>query len=664
MTSRIWSKIWPRRPRRTGAREARTEVSTTFANWINLVSGLVDEIVTSYGKAEYNRKICLVMVDRVDAVSPCVRALHRRLENDEPRFQNRNFRDALIKLHRVLKDIKEFINDISQLTGYRKFKNIDEVKARFLKIISEFERFCEELEFPSNIIHGDRREEEMRNVEEDLRNMKKFLENVGGGVTTRQGVDTSINMILAEVIELRKMVETKDDERYLLYVRQIPSSELEPPEQERTSDSRGKVYKRMLRSVVPVACKQIVIPDGRSHEIKKQLSILNKLQSSDKIIKFHGMSNQKGHDIIVLEWAEQGDLMNLYMRENLSWPVKLQLAHDICNGLVFLQACYIFHHDIRCENIMVFGERSNYTAKISNFSLSREVTAETSNVRDLYTIVRWLAPEKLKRTREEPYTFKCEVFSFGMLLWELAFQKIPYLEMKELDEIIDYILSEKRETLNFDHYDEHQQIIKVYRDSISKSWNHDPDARPPINELFQKFTNTLRGDHSEPNDETRITDTPVSDQFDEILPLEKGIEAHQHEDHEKAWMCFEKHAVLGDPKAKYWQGYYLWNGYHGSKDAEKATNLFKEAADAGEADAQYHYAMAIKDNIDRQSQFIEYLKKSADSSNQLALFDMAQIHLNGSYNIPKDPEKGRLYLRLAALKHHPEAISLLEKHDS
>ncbi|POG68508.1 hypothetical protein GLOIN_2v230413 [Rhizophagus irregularis DAOM 181602=DAOM 197198] len=46
------------------------------------------------------------------------------------------------------------------------------------------------------------------------------------------------------------------------------------------------------------------------------------------------------------------------------------------------------------------------------------------------------------------YTTQCDIFSFGMLLWELAFQRFPYEDM-EIDEIKKHVLSDKREHLNF-----------------------------------------------------------------------------------------------------------------------------------------------------------------------------------------------------------------------
>lgn len=46
---------------------------------------------------------------------------------------------------------------------------------------------------------------------------------------------------------------------------------------------------------------------------------------------------------------------------------------------------------------------------------------------------------------DERYTFKCEIFSYGMLLWELGAQRFPYKNM-EMKEIMSHVKSKKRET--------------------------------------------------------------------------------------------------------------------------------------------------------------------------------------------------------------------------
>ncbi|RGB37284.1 hypothetical protein C1646_666339 [Rhizophagus diaphanus] len=46
-------------------------------------------------------------------------------------------------------------------------------------------------------------------------------------------------------------------------------------------------------------------------------------------------------------------------------------------------------------------------------------------------------------------------------------------------------------------------------------------------------------------------------EIDTMITLKEGIKAHKNRDYEKAWKCFEYHALNGSAYAKYWMGYYL-----------------------------------------------------------------------------------------------------------
>ena len=82
----------------------------------------------------------------------------------------------------------------------------------------------------------------------------------------------------------------------------------------------------------------------------------------------------------------------------------------------------------------------------------------------------------------------------------------------------------------------------------------------------------------------------------EIMPLEEGIAAHKRKEMQVAWECFSAHADLDNTTAKYWKGYYLWEGYTGHQDKVEASKLFKEAADDGLPDAQLRYAFSLVGN--------------------------------------------------------------------
>ncbi len=84
----------------------------------------------------------------------------------------------------------------------------------------------------------------------------------------------------------------------------------------------------------------------------------------------------------------------------------------------------IVHRDIRAKNILITDHE---TAKIANFKSSRAITDGTTNQNATPECVRYCAPEKLvSRSQRSKYDTKSEVYSFGILLWEIAEERIPY----------------------------------------------------------------------------------------------------------------------------------------------------------------------------------------------------------------------------------------------
>ncbi|CAG8742321.1 1418_t:CDS:2, partial [Racocetra persica] len=88
--------------------------------------------------------------------------------------------------------------------------------------------------------------------------------------------------------------------------------------------------------------------------------------------------------------------------------------------------------------------------KIANFKYAHHDSSFTSKINCLNEIIHWMAPEKLKKTPKNPvrYIFKCKIFSFEIMLWELAFEKIPYANM-EINKIKEYILKGNQEKISW-----------------------------------------------------------------------------------------------------------------------------------------------------------------------------------------------------------------------
>ena len=106
------------------------------------------------------------------------------------------------------------------------------------------------------------------------------------------------------------------------------------------------------------------------------------------------------------------------------------------------------HRDIRPKNILITHDQK---AKLANFKLSRFLRDNTKNRKEDLERIRYSAPELFERTPNFKYDHKCEVYSFGILLWEIAEGRIPYEQYNDILTITDLVRNQKyRESFSED----------------------------------------------------------------------------------------------------------------------------------------------------------------------------------------------------------------------
>ncbi|CAG8737537.1 6991_t:CDS:2, partial [Dentiscutata heterogama] len=266
------------------------------------------------------------------------------------------------------------------------------------------------------------------------------------------------NIVYQEIKHVQNKIESNSDDS--IDVREIESHLIKEPPHGSLNDRRGKskhIFRMIYRDAIDVACKPIS-RKIKSEEVRRlhgKLEIQRKLLDCPNILKFYGLSMQETNKVMVFEWAEKGSLKELYERkdEKLTWPLKAQIVFGICKGITYLNSVGVFHHDIRCQNVMM---TANDEPKLTNFKYARKRnSANSEKISDeIIDIIHWLAPEKMHeqlRTEDyKPYTQRCEIYSFGMLIWEIAFEKVPYEKM-DMSQIVKHNTNGNRES--FDDFD-------------------------------------------------------------------------------------------------------------------------------------------------------------------------------------------------------------------
>ncbi|CAJ0833176.1 12730_t:CDS:2 [Entrophospora sp. SA101] len=667
------------------------EASRRFVTLIATAGKVIQHIESIYENAQYNKRICNLFLDRVDVVPAYIKKLGRKQEENEHLFRNENYYKHFVRFTNVLCEIETFLKDITRLSGYSKYRNFKEM---FEKLTRDIDNVMRNLNFKTTVAPEEQKLIDQRDLEEDYEEMEKFLESIQGGIVDD---NKRMNTSLQEVLIIKNQVESKDKQDSNdspIMATQISSTMLQDPMYKKSRGKENQIHKKVLNDDddhKEVAFQPITIPDKVSlpvdyRIVQSQLAILEKLHDSNNILKFYGLSTSDDGTNMVLEWAEFGGLDEVYNNYKISWPEKVSIALEICRGITFIHSCDILHHDIRCGNIMMSKKME---PKIANFDYARNVQDTTRELKNLTVAVHWLSPEKLYNPKQS-YDFKCEIFSFGMLLWELGFERIPY-EKWDMKQIKDYVLSYKRELVIYDDSDKEMlKLQEEYSKIFMGAWEHDLTLRTSLQTIFLQLK-SLSEKYGKRNPNTTFTkkesnpdgtivrskySVSVSDSEEpletkqinkpgsitQILPFGEGRNAHKSKEWQKAWECFKAHAELGNTAAKYWKAYYMDEGRCGFTDKENAIKLYKEAADEGNGDAQLRYAFSLVDNKNFDKDlFIRYLTLSVDNENPTAIFNLGDLYYNGKLGVPKDKKRGIKFLKLAALHKQPKAIALLKK---
>ncbi len=164
----------------------------------------------------------------------------------------------------------------------------------------------------------------------------------------------------------------------------------------------------------------------------------------------------------------------------ISYPQQLDIALSVAEGIEYLHKMKIIHRDIKAANVLVKVEGTDIMeVKVSDFGLSKQIEDGKLRVIEegLCGTPTHMAPEiyNLKR-----YSFKSDVYAFGMLLWEISTRSSPFRKLKNSKNISVYVLSGVRPELKESERD-------CYNDLTTICWGNEYNRRPDMTKVADKL---------------------------------------------------------------------------------------------------------------------------------------------------------------------------------
>ncbi|MEE6472087.1 hypothetical protein FKM82_009472 [Ascaphus truei] len=141
------------------------------------------------------------------------------------------------------------------------------------------------------------------------------------------------------------------------------------------------------------------------------------------IITFKGVCTQAPCFCILMEFCAQGQLYEVLRAGRKVTPCLLvDWSMGIAGGMNYLHLHKIIHRDLKSPNMLITYDD---LVKISDFGTSKELSDKSTKMSFAGTVA-WMAPEVI---RNEPVSEKVDIWSFGVVLWELLTGEIPYKDV-------------------------------------------------------------------------------------------------------------------------------------------------------------------------------------------------------------------------------------------
>lgn len=556
-----------------------------------------------YGQVQLvklNQAQCKRLAERIEIIEQSVQGLEQ--VKDKSQYK-KGLNDLLERLQRCL----DLMKQLSQAGAFKAFFKAGNYNQEFLNLNAELQTVIQQLNLGLAAQQICNREKDKQDQQADMefvkQNHKEIIDEV-------QQANVGIGQLDLELKENHDIVMNQFESMKALLMGLNRSAE-KPPidphhiapyfelifDKKLGSGSFGQIYLGRWREQVMVI-KSIEGDFGEEDRAQfiREVQIMS--QCRDKhITQFYGASLEPGRACLLMEHMERSSLYQV-LENPLPPPLQKQMALEIAQGLQYLHVRDILHRDLKSANVLVNADNH---AKLSDFGLSKTRATSVKTTLRKSEATRWLAPECF--TRGGVYTAQSDIYSYGVILWELVTGKRPYAGATDA-EIPERTIKGKRDTLD--------GISEPYASLIKGCWTIDPAKRPTLVHIIQTLEkHVLRPPSPSPEEH-----------------YNQGLQFDQLKDYTHALESYQKALEKGHVKAGTNLGLFFLLGKAGAPNKTKAYQYFLDAAQKDHPRAMTNLAIMLKrgDGIPQNiPEALTWFKKAAKLGDTQAAAEVVKL---------------------------------------
>ncbi|XP_071801725.1 uncharacterized protein [Asterias amurensis] len=259
-------------------------------------------------------------------------------------------------------------------------------------------------------------------------------------------------------------------------------------------------------------------------DLLQELDLMRAVGSHPNIVRLLGCCVREDPIYIIMEYLAKGNLKSYLNACKTQDPVYanstgyskrlsqtlVRCARDVASGMSFLSSKMCIHRDLAARNVLISDDME---CKVSDFGLSRDITHERIYIRKSKRPLpmRWMALESLV---SDVYTSESDVWSFGVLLWELVtlgHRPYPLMSVKTMvSKLQNGYRMPSPPSCN-------EQMYSM----MLSCWLQNPAERPSFQSLYEQLDEILTEEMDylllDKLDDDNYDDTQLMEEFDEIL---------------------------------------------------------------------------------------------------------------------------------------------------